>query len=72
MKSKHSLTLLVKILGLIISTAQITYSQGMTQDESGRWVNSAGGNIYGDSRYNINADPRHNINADPRFNINGQ
>jgi hypothetical protein len=68
MKSKHSLTLLVKILGLIISTAQITYSQGMTQDESGRWVNSAGGNLHGDSRTNWKADPNLNWEADPNLN----
>ena len=41
----------------------------MYQDSSGRWLNSEGGNIYGDSRYNIDADPRYNINADPRYNI---
>ena len=41
----------------------------MHQDEYGRWVNSAGGNIYGDSRYNMDADPRYNMDADPRYNI---
>ena len=34
-----------------------------------QWLNEAGGNIYGDSRYNIDADPRYNIDADPRYNI---
>ena len=41
----------------------------MRQDSSGRWVNSAGGNIYGDSRFNLDADPRFNLDADPRFNL---
>ena len=42
----------------------------MHQDSDGRWLNSAGGNPYGDSNFNINADPNFNINADPNFNIN--
>ena len=40
----------------------------MFRDDKGRWLNSEGGNIYGDSRFNIDADPRFNLNADPRFN----
>ena len=43
----------------------------MHQDESGRWVNCAGGNIYGDSRFNLDADPRFNLDADPRFSLDG-
>ena len=35
-----------------------------------QYLNSAGGNIYGDSRINPNADPRINPNADPRINPN--
>ena len=34
----------------------------------GRWVNSAGGNIYGDSRVNPAADPTVNPQADPSIN----
>ena len=41
----------------------------MFRDDKGRWLNSEGGNIYGDSRFNIDADPRFNPSADPRFNI---
>lgn len=36
---------------------------------SAQWLNEAGGNIYGDSRYNIDADPPYNVDADPRYNI---
>jgi hypothetical protein len=60
------------LLGLLISIFCITYVQSepkMHKDEKGRWVNSKGGNIYGDSRFNLDADPRFNMNADPRFNL---
>ena len=67
MRYIYSITL---IAGLMISSQQTTYSYGMTEDENGRWVNSAGGNIYGDSRVNPNSDPRVNPNADPRVNPN--
>ncbi len=43
----------------------------MHKNEKGRWVNSKGGNIYGDSRFNTDADPRFNIDADPRFSLDG-
>jgi hypothetical protein len=42
----------------------------MHQDSMGRWVNDAGGNLYGDSLLNPNADPRINPYADPRINPN--
>ena len=60
------------LLGLLISIFCITYVQSepkMHKDDKGRWVNSKGGNIYGDSRFNLDADPRFNMNADPRFNL---
>ena len=38
------------------------------QDDSGKWLNQYGGNIYGDSRINPDADPRINPYADPRIN----
>ena len=56
------------MLGLVISTGLFA-EESMHQDEYGRWVNSAGGNIYGDSRYNMDADPRYNMDADPRYNM---
>ena len=54
---------------LILCTISVQSEQKMFRDDKGRWVNSQGGNIYGDSRFNPNADPRFNPNADPRFNI---
>ena len=36
---------------------------------SAQWLNEAGGNIYGDSRYDLDADPRYNLDADPRYNL---
>ena len=44
-------------------------NEKMYKDDKGRWVNSKGGNIYGDSRFNLDADPRFNLNADPKFNL---
>lgn len=61
--------LLISMLGLAISTGLFA-EESMHQDEYGRWVNSAGGNIYGDSRWNPDADPNWNPNADPRWNPN--
>ena len=59
------------LLGLLLSlcTTHVQAEPKMFRDDKGRWLNSEGGNIYGDSRFNIDADPRFNINADPRFNI---
>lgn len=48
----------------------LCFGEGLYQDENGSWVNSRGGNIYGDSNINPNADPRVNPNADPRVNPN--
>jgi hypothetical protein len=59
--------LLISMLGLAISTGLFA-EESMQQDEYGRWVNSAGGNIYGDSRWNPDADPNWNPNADPKWN----
>ena len=64
---------LLIVLGLSIGVATLymrpAFAQSMYQNDSGQWVNSAGGNIYGDSNFNIDADPNFNINADPNFNI---
>ena len=59
------------LLGLIIlfCTTQVQSEPKMFKDDKGRWLNSQGGNIYGDSRFNIDADPKFNPNANPRFNI---
>ena len=40
----------------------------MRQDGQGRWVNEAGGNPLGDSRFNLMADPTFNLGADPAYN----
>jgi len=40
----------------------------MEQDSQGRWVNEAGGNVYGDSMANQEADPMWNQEADPMWN----
>ena len=60
------------LLGLLIliCTTYVQAEPRMFRDDKGRWLNSEGGNIYGDSRFNPNADPRFNLNADPRFNPN--
>lgn len=58
------------LVGLLIAIC-MTHVQAepkMFKDNKGRWVNSEGGNIYGDSRFNPNADPRFNPYADPKFN----
>jgi hypothetical protein len=59
------------LLGLLILvyTSYVQSEPRMFRDDKSRWLNSEGGNIYGDSRFNPNADPRFNLNADPRFNI---
>lgn len=60
------------LVGLILLLFCVTTTQSepkMYRDDKGRWLNSEGGNIYGDSRFNIDADPRFNPNANPRFNI---
>ena len=60
-----------KLLFLILTLCSICSigNEKMYKDDKGRWVNSKGGNIYGDSRFNLEADPRFNLNADPRFNL---
>ncbi len=44
--------LTISILGFGIVTAKAE----MRKDERERWVNSKGGNLYGDSRYNLDVD----------------
>jgi hypothetical protein len=61
--------LLISVLGLAISTGLFA-EESMQQDEYGRWVNSAGGNIYGDSMANQEANPMWNQDADPMWNSN--
>jgi len=53
----------------LFSSVSLIANEKMYKDDKGRWVNSKGGNIYGDSRFNPDADPRYNLNADPRFNL---
>ena len=57
------LSLFIFVFGVTTAAAQ------MYQDESGRWLNSEGGNIYGDSNYNLDADPNYNLDADPNYNL---
>ena len=60
----------ILIFSTLIIISSVLYADGkMYKDEKGRWVNSKGGNIYGDSRFNLDADTRYNPNADPRFNL---
>jgi hypothetical protein len=54
--------------GFIAFSNSIAVAQ-MHQDSEGRWVNEAGGNIYGDSNFNLDADPNFNLDADPNFNL---
>ena len=59
------------ILALLFFSPLQSFAAGMHQDESGRWVNERGGNIYGDSRYNRDADPTYNRNADTNYSRDG-
>lgn len=56
---------------LILCSTHVQSEPRMFRDDKGRWLNSEGGNIYGDSRFNIDADPRFNIEANPNFSIDG-
>ena len=42
---------------------------GLVCDSDGKWVNSAGGNLYGDSRINPDANPLLNPDANPILNF---
>tara|TARA_R110000803_G_scaffold132274_1_gene199476 strand:+ start:353 stop:643 length:291 start_codon:yes stop_codon:yes gene_type:complete len=48
--------------------AEHTFAQ--YYDDQDRSVNSAGGNIYGDSRFSMEANPNSNMRANPNSNIN--
>ncbi len=61
------ITSILSIFVLVFGMA--TASAEMRQDETGRWVNSEGGNIYGDSNFNMDADPNFNMDADSNFNM---
>jgi len=58
------------LLLTILCIPNVQSEESMFMDAEGRWVNSEGGNIYGDSRFNLKADPRFNLRADPKFNLN--
>ena len=58
----------VFVLGFSVATAN---AQEMHQDDSGRWLNSEGGNVFGDSNWNRDADPKWNRDADPNWNRDG-
>ena len=66
---KKLLLLPIAMLGLAISTGLLA-EESMHQDEYGRWVNEAGGNVYGDSMANQEANPMWNQDADPMWNSN--
>lgn len=53
---------------LLLSTG--ASAEELRQDQYGRWVNSAGGNIYGDSMANQEANPMWNQDANPMWNSN--
>ena len=57
---------------LMGATAFLAVNVLMPSVAEAQWRNSAGGNIYGDSRVNPMADPRVNPNADTRVNPCGQ
>ena len=60
---------LLSLCGLaLVAFATGASAQQMHENSDGSWVNSAGGNIYGDSTLNPNADPMLNSNADPMLN----
>ena len=53
---------------LLLMNSKTFSCSGMYQDDSGRWVNCAGGNLYGDSNLNWEADPNLNWKADTNLN----
>ena len=53
----------------ITTFASAVSAQDLHQDQDGKWLNEAGGNLYGDGQFNMDADPRFNMDADPRFNM---
>jgi hypothetical protein len=57
------------LLLVMVCIPNVQSEETMFMDSDGRWVNSEGGNIYGDSRFNLKADPRFNLRADPKFNL---
>ena len=62
---------IIFLIGFIFLTSGSVNASEMYQDSTGKWLNSAGGNIYGDSTFNIMADPTFNIMADPSFSLMG-
>ena len=56
--------------GLLGATAFFTVDALMPAHADAQYLNSAGGNIYGDSNFNPMADPDFNPMADPDFNPN--
>ena len=69
MKKINFIIILVSFLFMTSKT--FANCSGMYQDADGRWLNCAGGNLYGDSRYNLDADPNYNLNADPSYSRDG-
>ncbi len=62
----RKILIIIILLSLtIISSNAFAACSGMYQDDYGRWLNCAGGNIYGDSNRNPMADPTRNPMADP-------
>jgi|TARA_B100001964_G_C14087151_1_gene533120 hypothetical protein len=65
----RKILIIIILLSLtIISSNAFAACSGMYQDDYGRWLNCAGGNIYGDSNRNPMADPTRNPMADPTRN----
>ncbi len=62
----------VGLMVLILCALAPAASLGqLHRDEAGRWLNEAGGNPFGDSRFNPMANPTFNPMADPTFNPMG-
>ena len=59
--------LLLSIAIIFLTSGSINAGE-MYQDSTGKWLNSAGGNLYGDSTLNWEADPTLNWKADPSLN----
>ena len=59
------LTLALLLTGGLAVTA---WAEPLHQDKTGRWVNSEGGNLYGDSNLNWKANPDLNWKANPDLN----
>ena len=68
--NKNAKTLVSAYENKNISRKDLINAFAQYYDDQDRSVNSAGGNIYGDSRFSMEANPNSNMSANPDSNIN--